>query len=320
VRARALLAAALVLAASGRARAEPAAGGGDGPDAAGGASPGAARGASPGAGRRVSIDLDAGLAIASAPFPDDAIPEVESAGLANFVVLGAGYRLRPDLEIRLRLPWTGSAVAMPAGAHRGTSARGNPELSLAHRRALAGRLRGVALELRGGVAAPLASHGPARDLMDDRSLALADAATLWREPHLFTPGVVGLTAGATAERRWQRGAVAVSAELPLLVRLHDAELDPARTRAVGLVPELALRGSIGGTWWALSAGGHLALRAPAPVRAPERAGDPSAVQPGLEMFATVRAGPVDLSLGGAGALGGALSGTRVITAAVRARL
>jgi hypothetical protein len=180
--------------------------------------------------------------LATVPFAVGALPEAKGQAL-SFLVDGA-RNLTGSLWLGLRLPLVAASVEQPAGSYVDATAWGNPSLRLTAR-GDARRLGPLALlvDVGGEVGAPLARH--ARSLLPNRALAIAGGIEGQAEPGLFTPGVLPVTAFTQVTLLSPRWSVSASLQLPLLVRVSDADLPPAdsRTRSLGFTPVLAVQGA-----------------------------------------------------------------------------
>lgn len=264
-------------------------------------------------GGRLQLSLRVRIGAAVAPFDTPALSKVESEFTqARLLVLAGQYLIDRRRALGARLPVAASTVMLPAGSYADDKALGNPELFIEDRGLTASRgpLRARAA-LRVAVGLPLAQHGSTTSLLENRALALSDALDGWRNPELYTAGVLPLTASGRLALSRARFGVDLEAKLPLAIRLHDASLpDEARTRPLGFTPHLRL----GGTWsalpWlALGAAAHAVIRAPAPVAPPPGGRRASAFQLGIEPRAAIALGPLSLTADLMLALGGPLDGT-----------
>jgi hypothetical protein len=268
-----------------------------------------------------TASLELRIGSVTAPFYTDALPEVSSEFTqARSMILGGSYHLSPALSIGGRLPAAPSTVRQPAGSYSDEKAFGNPELN-ADWRAPAGWLGAAAVHivLRGALGIPLAEHGSPSSLLQNRVVALSSALDGWRNPELYEPGVIPLTATGRALLEPRPWGGELTVKLPVLVRVHDASLpEESETSAVGLVPHLELRALFAPQAWVWAElGGHLAIQAVpavAPTGRSERSGP---IQPGIEPAVRFHPGRgFSLSAGFGAALGGPLAGTYAITLAL----
>lgn len=193
--------------------------------------------------KTLEIEANAQLAVVEAPFFTDNFPELRAHG---FVLdLNGAYALSPEWTLGARAPLSLMNVRQPAGSFLQEAAWGNPGL-FARRRFATPWLQDRKLEAWASASGwlPLAEHGPASSLLENRALEAANAAFSYLAPEAFTPAVVPLTLqGGMSTRQGPFGAeMAVAA--PLLLRIGDAEL-PAETRRhrLGFLPSLRLSGS-----------------------------------------------------------------------------
>jgi len=255
---------------------------------------------------RFSFSLRDQSGVGTAPLVTRAFPE--ASGFATVLTGTAAMHFSSFGWLRLRLPVSYVRLDFPAGAQVGETSLGNLEIAAEHTVALASATR---LGLVLGVLAPSAQGGPAVSLLDNRALALANAIQGNRDALLLTPGVTGLRLSASLEHSHPPFDFRASVDLPVLVRISDAELpDESRTSSLGLLPALDVRGA----WWftggAGASLGAALLAEPARVQEPDRESDRAqrlqpVVSPGLHLQVGQR---LALSLGGtipvAGALGG----------------
>jgi hypothetical protein len=235
--------------------------------------------------------------LATAPFAVGALPEAKGQALSFLV--GGERHLTGSLWLGLRLPLVVASVEQPAGSYVDATAWGNPSLRLT--------ARGDARRLGPFVGAPLARH--ARSLLPNRALAIADGIEGQTDPGLFTPGVLPVTGFAQVTFDSPRWRLSSALELPLLLRVSDADLPPgdARTRALGFIPVLAVEGAAivaRGFGVALAASVALDLRRPV-----AEVHDPSLAQFLVRASPFFRLGPqgvllVDLQAPVGGARGG----------------
>lgn len=180
--------------------------------------------------------------LATAPFAVGTLPEAKGQALSFLV--GAERHLTGSLWLGLRLPLVVASVEQPAGSYVDATAWGNPSLRITAR-GDARRLDrfDVFVDVGGELGAPLARH--ARSLLPNRALAIADGIEGQTEPGLFTPGILPATAFTQVTLLSPRWRLSASLELPLLVRVSDADLPPAesRTRSLGFTPVLSVQGA-----------------------------------------------------------------------------
>ena len=268
---------------------------------------------------RSKLQLDARIGSVRAPFFVEGIPEVASEYQAYALVAAADLALK-DWRVGIRLPFATSSIEQPAGSYVADYTLGNPELFAERLILRAGPHPGgkaVRYASRGRVALglPLAGHGPASTLVRSRVVAASNAVLGWRQPELYTPGVLPITPGLSLmlEREpWQLG---LDLKVPLLVRLHDAALPAAtHTRALGVLGVLELEASLQPLRsLAVGAGGALVAVMAAPVEPVRDIGRSGKLQMSVGPRVTLipmtgLALELDLSL----ALGGPLDGTASI--------
>jgi hypothetical protein len=241
-----------------------------------------------------------------APFVTTAFPEVSGFGM---LVTGAAAAQLPSLGwLRVRLPMGFVWLDFPAGAQLNQTVLGNLELGLEHRSEVAPSTR---VELVAALIAPSAERGPKTALLGNRALALASALNGGKDSPLWTPGVSGARLRASLER-WQGPfGFRASLDLPLLVRLSEADLpEDTATHRLGILPAIDLSAA----WWVTSRFG--VSLAGALITEPLRVQEPSldrdrrqrlqaVVEPGLHLRLGQR---VALGASASAAVGGNLGG------------
>jgi hypothetical protein len=265
----------------------------------------------------VHVSAELRIGAAKAPFYTDALPETTSEFTqARSMILAASVRIAPALFVGARLPAAPSTVRQPAGSYADEKALGNPELNadwLAPPRAFGGHL--VHFLVRGAIGLPLAEHGSAMSLVQNRVVALSSALDGWRNPELYHPGVLPLTLSGRASLEPRPWGAELAGKLPVLVRIGDASLpDEADTHPVGFEPTLEARGLFAPVdWFTAELGASLAahlLPAVSPAGRSDRDGRlQPAIEPGLRFWP---GGGVSLSTGFSAALGGPLASTFAI--------
>jgi hypothetical protein len=174
-----------------------------------------------------SVDATAHFGVTRAPFEAPALPEARGHGFV-FLVEGS-YELAPRYLASVRVPTVLVSVAQAAGSYTDRAVLGNPQLRVA-RRMLERRTVAILAGLEVGV--PLAGHDA--DLLANRALAIADGIEGRAAPELFTPGVLPATVRGELSFDARPWSLDVSAGLPLLLRLSDADMPSSTTNAVGL--------------------------------------------------------------------------------------
>ena len=234
----------------------------------------------------------AGLAVhqrigeVTTPFYTTAFPQASARdGQATTTVIAGHLQLAPALWIGVRVPIAATRVEQPAGAHLDEAAWGNPELYGEHHTAFGSpdrvHLRSTA---RLALGLPVAEHGPASSLMENRALAIADALEGWAERELFTPGVLPVTASGRLDLVRSPWVFSAGAKLPLLVRVSEADLsEESTTRALGFAPLVEARATVW-PWrsFGASLGGHAVIDAIAATEPARRVGPTGIVQLVLE--------------------------------------
>jgi len=195
------------------------------------------------AARRFEVEADAALAVVKAPFFTSAFPRVEAHGFV--LELHGYYALSADWLVGANAPLSAMNVRQPAGSYLREAAWGNPGV-FARRRLAPDWLRSRQLQAWAGASLglPLAEHGPAGSLFENRALEAANAARSYLDPGSFTPSVLPLTLEASIDTHRGRFTAEGTLAAPLLLRLADAEL-PSETRRhrLGFWPNLRLVGS-----------------------------------------------------------------------------
>ncbi|HUS64598.1 MAG TPA: hypothetical protein VMZ28_08660 [Kofleriaceae bacterium] len=229
------------------------------------------------------------IGAATAPFFTEPIAEVESElTQARSMILVAWFGIRPRVIVGGRWPAAPSLVKQPAGSYVDEKAFASPELFVEDPAALRASLGDLAVRagVRFAVGLPLAQHGPSATLARNQTLAISDALDGWRNPELYTPGVLPFTLSARGQlaRPGSRWRVDAALELPVLVRVHDASLPhEARTRAVGFVPHAEIGGALAlARWVSVELSSHVAVHAPAPVAPVRDVGRSGAAHLGIE--------------------------------------
>jgi hypothetical protein len=265
---------------------------------------------------KASVELRVGAA--AAPFYVDALPETSSEFTqARSMIFAGSYRVARSLWVGGRLPAAPSTVRQPAGSYSDEKAFGNPEASaewLTPPVALGARAL-VHLAVAGAIGLPLAGHGTESSLLENRVVALSSALDDWRNPQLYEPGVVPLTAAARARIEPTPWGGELAVELPIMVRVGEASLpDEADTHPIGLVPHIEARGLVAPLGWLTAElGGHIAVQAVRAVEPAERSERSGRVQIGIEPGLCFRPGAgVSLTTRFSAALGGPLAGTYAI--------
>ncbi len=200
------------------------------------------------------VRLDTLGGVATAPFITSDLPRTSGNGAV--LLLGTRLRVRPMLDIGVRLPLALIHVEQPAGSFVSEAAWGNPELFVEHAHAL-DVSRPMLLRTRMAIGAPLAEHG-SNGLMENRALAIADALLGWREHALFVPGVVPITPSAELAIPFRRWSPFATLDVPLLVRVSDAMADDA-ANAIGVAPVLGLGARAIVTSWLRATAGTYAV-------------------------------------------------------------
>jgi len=177
-----------------------------------------------------TVSADMHLGLAAAPFDVMGLPDAKGQALS--VGLGGTWTVTPWLALDLRVPFAVASVAEPAGSYVDTTAFGNPQLG-----AIVPLMERVAAGVRLGI--PLASHDD--HLLANRALAIANGIDGLAHPELFAPGVVALTPFAAA--RWSSSpwSLVLEARIPILLRVHDADMPDAQTQthSLGLAAVIA---------------------------------------------------------------------------------
>lgn len=267
---------------------------------------------------RVAVSVELRIGAAAAPFYTDALPETSSEFTqARSLILAGSYLVARELRVGGRLPAAPSTVRQPAGSYADQKAFGNPEANadwLPPPIEL-GADTLVHLVLRGAVGLPLAGHGSADSLLENRVVALSSALDGWRNPELYEPGVIPVTVSGRARIDPQPWGAELAAKLPVLVRIDDASLpDESDTNPIGLVPHLEARGLVAPrSWLTAELGAHLAVQAVPSVAPADRSDRSGRVQLGVEPGLCFWPGPgFSLSLRFDAALSGPLAGTYAI--------
>jgi hypothetical protein len=265
---------------------------------------------------RASVELRVGAA--AAPFYVDALPETSAEFTqARSMILAASWRIAPALWVGGRLPAAPSTVRQPGGSYSDDKSFGNPEANadwLLAPLALGSRAL-VHLAVGGAIGLPLAGHGTRDSLLQNRVVALSSALDDWRDPELYEPGVVPLTASGRAWIDPTPWGAELAVGLPVLVRVGDASLpDEADTSPIGVVPRLEARGLLAPLrWFTAELGAHAAVQAVPAVAPAARSERSGRLQVGVEPGLSFRPGAgVSLTVRFSAALGGPLAGTYAI--------
>lgn len=181
-----------------------------------------------------------------APFFAEALPEVVSDYQAYAIVLGAHHEIE-TWRMSARLPLATSSIEQPAGSYVAEYTLGNPELGLEHElsQQRTADVDGVfpTTRVRVALGLPLAGSGPATTLVRNRVVAASNAVLGWRQPELYTPGVIPITPALSLGVERPPWRVELDLKVPLLLRLHDAELpETTRTRPAGALAVLGVDG------------------------------------------------------------------------------
>jgi len=235
---------------------------------------------------RAGLSVHQRIGEGMAPFYTTAFPTASARdGEAATTVIAGRVQLEPELWIGVRVPVVATRVEQPAGVRLDEAAWGNPELYGEHQRVFGPpdrlHLRSIA---RLALGLPLAEHGTASSLMENRALAIADALAGWGERELYTPGVLPVTASGRVDVVLSPWVFSAGAKLPILVRVSDADLPEETTkRALGFAPLVEARATVW-PWrsFGASLGGHVVIDALAAAEAPRRVGSGGIVQPVLE--------------------------------------
>lgn len=256
--------------------------------------------------QRVSLSVSNRAGLVKAPFVTTAFPEV--AGFATVLTGDVAVRLSTLGWLRLRLPVSITRLDFPARAQVAETALGNLELALEHPVPLRPSTR---LWLLAAMIVPSAQHGPENSLLDNRALALGNASNGGKDSALLTPGVSGVRVGASLEHSWRPFEFRVSLDLPLLVRVSDANLpENTETHPLALLPAVELRAA----WWVTSSFG--ASLGAGLITEPLRAQEPALerdrdrrLQPLVEPGLHAQLGKhIALALDGSVPVGGSLGG------------
>lgn len=175
----------------------------------------------------VQLSALAHFGVATTPFEVSSLPQAK--GQAFVFHAAASYRLSNPLSLELGVPWVLGSVAQPAGAYVDAAALGNPELGASYRLTLhhdTASLLTVTTTLN--VGAPLAGHAP--DLMPNRVLAVASGIEGRGRPQWFTPGALPLTPSSTLLWQSPPWSLEGALQLPLLIRVSEADLPATTTR------------------------------------------------------------------------------------------
>jgi hypothetical protein len=176
--------------------------------------------------QQVQLVARAHFGVATTPFEVSGLQQAK--GQAFVFHAAARYALSDALSLELGVPWVLGSVAQPAGSYVDAAALGNPELGarywLALRRSNASVL---ALDAAIHVGLPLASH--AADLLPNRLLAIANGVEGRGRPGWFTPGALPITPSGAVSLASSRFRLEGALELPLLVRVSEADLPEAAT-------------------------------------------------------------------------------------------
>ncbi len=265
---------------------------------------------------KASVELRVGAA--AAPFYVDALPETSSEFTqARSMILAGSCRIAPAVWVGGRLPAAPSTVRQPAGSYSDEKAIGNPQADAEWLPPPVSLGTGamVHLVVGGAIGVPLAGHGTRDSLLENRVVALSSALDGWRNPELYEPGVLPLTASVRARIDPAPWGAEAAAALPILVRIGDASLpDEADENRIGLVPHLEARGLVAPLGWLTAElGGHVAVQAVPAVAPAARSERSGRVQVGIEPGLCFRpGGGVSLTTRVSAALGGPLAGTWAI--------
>jgi hypothetical protein len=195
--------------------------------------------------QRVSLSVSNRAGLAEAPFVTTAFPEVSGFGM---VLTGtAAVQVSSIGWLRLKLPITFVRLDFPAKAQVAETALGNLELGLEHGVDVQASTR---LAFLAAFVAPSAEHGTKAALLNNRALALGSALNGGKDSPLLIPGVTGLRVGASVEHSLPRFDFRASLDLPVLVRISDANLSgETETHPIGFLPALDLRAAFWITAW-----------------------------------------------------------------------
>jgi len=212
--------------------------------------------------RVLELDASVRFAVAHAPFFTEAFPVLDAQGA--LFTLAARYSLSPKWSLGARLPLAAVSVRQPAGSYLDEAAWANPTLSVTRWFEAAGTARRAQAAWLGvDVGVPLAEHGPAAALLENRALEAANAAEAYLSPESYLPATLPFVLRAGA--RWQDAPWSAAGELavPLLVRLGDADLSAdAREHRLGLWPRVQVSGALQALrWLRLSLGANTAIAA-----------------------------------------------------------
>jgi hypothetical protein len=245
--------------------------------------------------------------VAHAPFFSGTFPELDARGF--LFTLAARYGVSPEWSLGVRVPLAAFSVRQPAGSYVDEAAWANPILSVT-RAIEAARLgrSGLAAWVGADVGVPLAEHGPAVGLLENRALEAGNAAEAYLRPESYLPST--LPFAVRGRGRWEDAPWSAEGEVavPLLVRLGDADLpQDSRTHRLGLWPSVQVTGSVQALrWLGVSLGANTAVAAArvfepwheaSSVQASLRAGLRFRLWKGLDLGLTFLA-PVAGALGG----------------------
>jgi len=190
------------------------------------------------------LAAEAQLAVVKAPFFTRNFPELEAHGFV--LELRGRYAWSPDWAIGAEAPLSLMNVRQPGGSYLREAAWGNPGVFIRRRIApLPLRQRRLEGWTGASVGLPLAEHGGAASLLENRALEAANAARSYLSPESFTPAVLPLTLEAGLGTRQGRFAAEATLVAPLLLRLGRAELPhEARLHRLGFLPSIRLGGSV----------------------------------------------------------------------------
>jgi hypothetical protein len=193
---------------------------------------------------RFELAAEAQLAVVKAPFFTRNFPELEAHGFV--LELRGYYAWSADWAIGGDAPLSLMNVRQPGGSFLREAAWGNPGVFVRRRIApLAFRQRMLEGWTSASFGLPLAEHGDAASLLENRALEAANAARSYLSPESFTAGVLPLTLEAGLGTRHGRFAADATLAAPLLLRLSRAELpNEARLHRLGFLPRIGLGGSV----------------------------------------------------------------------------
>lgn len=186
--------------------------------------------------RRVSLSVSYRAGLVKAPFVTDAFPEVSGFGTVLAGTFGVEL---PSIGVLYgTLPMSFAWLDFPAGAQEREAALGNLELGLEHPVRL---LPSTRLRFLAALLAPSAEQGPPSSLLNHRALTLGSALTGGQDSPLLTPGLAGLRLAASFEHSKRPLEYRASLDLPLLLRISDADLpEEVDTHPLGIQPALTL--------------------------------------------------------------------------------